>query len=70
MQEARRLFLKSLGMAALAPLLGARPVAAAPLPGAAVAGPGPAVTAVGGFHLVNGWVLSKADLTALGLHAD
>lgn len=67
MEEDRRVFLKSLGMAALAPLLGVAPAAALP---ASAAGPGLAVTALGGAFLVNGWILSKADLAALGIHAD
>ena len=57
--EARRLFLKSMGAVALAPLAGwAAPLAA-----------GPAVIAAGGVFLVNGWVLTRADLVALGLDA-
>jgi hypothetical protein len=67
MDEDRRLFLKSLGMAALAPLLGAGPAAALP---AVAAGPALTVTALGGAFLVNGWILSRADLAALGIHAD
>ena len=58
-------------MAALAPLLGGL-ASVAPLPVAAgpiAAGPMPKVVAAGGVFLVNGWVLTKADLAALGLHA-
>ena len=57
---------------ALAPVLGAGgPVvngaaaAAAPL----AAGPAATVIAAGRVFLVNGWVLTAADLEALGLHA-
>lgn len=70
----RRLFLKALGLSALAPLFGA----------AAAAAQGPMITAgiatagrisadmvrafpSGGLFLVNGWVLTRADLAALGL---
>lgn len=68
----RRRFLKALGAAAAAPLLGAaavapRPAAAAALPetfAAPAVVPGP-----GGVFLVNGWVLTRADLDALGLRA-
>jgi hypothetical protein len=59
----RRRFLKGLGAAAVAPLLGAG--AAAAMPGAAPA----VVRAAGGVFLVNGWVLTAADLDALGLAA-
>ena len=83
MAEDRRQFLKAAGMAALAPLLGGiavAPVAAGPVAagtvgagpvgaGPVAGGPLPEVVAVGGVFLVNGWVLTGADLAALGLHA-
>ena len=58
----RRRFLKVLGAAAVTPLLGAG-AAAAPAAAPAVI-PGP-----GGVFLVNGWVLTGADLDRLGLRA-
>lgn len=64
--EARRRFLKSMGAAALVPFLGgAGTAAAAAAPG--LAGPLPEVVALGRVFLVNGWVLTRADLEALGL---
>ena len=65
--EARRLFLKSMGAVALAGW--AAPLAAAAGPASAEPAAGPAVVAAGGVFLVNGWVLTGADLIALGLHA-
>ena len=62
----RRRFLKALGAAAVAPLLGASAAPAA-LP-AALAAP-TAVAGPGGVFLVNGWVLTRADLDVLGLRA-
>ena len=59
MEEDRRRLLKSIGMLALVPLLGSAVPAAAE----------PRVVAMGGVFLVNGWVLTRADLTALGLRA-
>jgi hypothetical protein len=59
----RRRFLKVLGAAAVAPFLGAGAAAAAIPPGVAV------VRGPGGIFLVNGWVLTGADLDALGLAA-
>ena len=70
--QARRRFLKSMGAAALAPLVGAgwaAPIAAAGPVTAGLAADRPAVVAVGGVFLVNGWVLTRADLAALGFHA-
>ena len=75
--QARRRFLKSMGAAALAPLVGAGWAAPTAAAGPAAAGPvavglaadRPAVVAVGGVFLVNGWVLTRADLAALGFHA-
>ena len=58
----RRRFLKALGAAAVAPLLGASAAPAALAAPTAVAGPG-------GVFLVNGWVLTRADLDVLGLRA-
>ena len=69
---ARRWFLKAMAAVALAPVLGAGGLgAAAATPSAAPSATGPAATviAVGGVFLVNGWVLTAADLDALGLHA-
>jgi hypothetical protein len=64
----RRLFLKSLGMAVLAPLVGGAALAT-PL-AAAAATTGVRATALpGGMFLVNGWILSPTDLDALGIHA-
>ena len=59
MEEDRRRLLKSIGMMALAPLFGSAVATAAE----------PRVVAVGGVFLVNGWVLTQADLAALGLRA-
>lgn len=72
----RRRFLKGLGAAAVTPLLGAGAAAAA-LPdgflGGSLGGPLGAAPAVapgpGGVFLVNGWVLTGADLDRLGLRA-
>ena len=72
----RRRFLKGLGAAAVTPLLGAGGAAAA-LPdwflGGSLGGPLGAAPAVapgpGGVFLVNGWVLTGADLDRLGLRA-
>jgi hypothetical protein len=65
----RRLFLQSLGLAMLAPLVGG-PALAAPSEAAAAATAGVRATALGGgMYLVNGWILTEADLGALGLHA-
>jgi hypothetical protein len=50
-------------MASLAGLPLAGPAAAF------VAAPGPEVRRYGRFFLVNGWVLTAADLERLGLHA-
>ena len=62
----RRRFLKVLGAAAVTPLLGAGAAAAA---GRSL-GVAPAVVrGPGGVFLVNGWVLTGADLDALGLRA-
>lgn len=66
---ARRRFLKTMGAAALAPLLGGLgtggTAAAAAAPG--LAGPLPEVVPLGRMFLVNGWLLTRADLEALGL---
>ena len=75
--KARRRFLKTMGAVALAPLVGAglaEPLAAAApaAEGPTAAGSlaaGPAVIAAGRVFLVNGWVLTRADLDVLGLHA-
>jgi hypothetical protein len=67
----RRLFLQSLGMAMLAPLVGGAALAA-PLEAAAAATATTGVRATalaGGMYLVNGWILTEADLGALGVHA-
>jgi hypothetical protein len=58
----RRGFLAAAGVAGLLGL----PAAAAPLPD-----PGPGLRAVrhGGVYLVDGWVLTAADLRALGIAA-
>jgi hypothetical protein len=65
----RRQFLKVLGAAAVTPLLGAGAGAAA-LPNFGMAGAAPTVVrGPGGVFLVNGWVLTGADLDALGLRA-
>jgi phage tail tape-measure protein len=64
----RRRFLKVLGAAAVAPLLGAGVVAAA-VPGAVPAARPAVVPGPGGVFIVNGWVLTGADLDALGLRA-
>jgi hypothetical protein len=63
----RRRFLKGLAAAAAAPLLGAGVVSAA-VPGGAL-GAAAVVRGPGGVFLVNGWVLTGADLDALGLRA-
>lgn len=63
----RRLFLKTLGLAALGPLLGGGAALAAPV-GAATAGVR-ATALPGGMYLVNGWILTASDLDALGIHA-
>ena len=60
---ARRRFLKAMGAVALAPVLGAGGLAAA------AAAPLATAIAAGGVFLVNGWVLTAADLDALGLDA-
>lgn len=65
--EARRQFLKALGAAALAPVIGGVPAAAA-IAGAGLGAPA-AVPGPGGVFLVNGWVLTRADLDLLGLRA-
>ena len=65
---ARRWFLKAMGAMALAPVLGAGGLGAAAATPSAT-GPAATVIAVGGVFLVNGWVLTAADLDALGLHA-
>ena len=67
--EARRRFLKSMGAAALAPLLGGVGIGAEAAAAAApvLAGPLPQVIPLGRVFLVNGWVLTRADLEALGL---
>jgi hypothetical protein len=57
-----------LGAAAVAPLLGAGVVAAA-VPGAVPAARPAVVPGPGGVFIVNGWVLTGADLDALGLRA-
>lgn len=68
----RRRFLKALGAAAVAPLLGAGAVSAA-LPdgsrGFSLGAMPGAVRGPGGVFLVNGWVLTGADLAVLGLRA-
>ena len=65
----RRLFLQSLGMAMLAPLVGGAALAS-PLEAAATATTGVRATALGGgMFLMNGWILTEADLGALGIHA-
>ena len=68
----RRRFLKGLGAAAVTPLLGAGAAAAA-LPDWSLGGSLGAAPAVapgpGGVFLVNGWVLTGADLGRLGLRA-
>jgi hypothetical protein len=68
-RPARRRFLKSMGAVALAPLLGGAGLAAATPAAAAAgaAGPLPAVVPLGRMFLVNGWLLTRADLEALGL---
>ena len=66
----RRRFLKVLGAAAVAPLLGAGAVDAAVPSWEIDLGAAPAVVrGPGGVFLVNGWVLTAADLDALGLRA-
>jgi hypothetical protein len=52
----------------VAPLLGAGVVAAA-VPGAVPAARPAVVPGPGGVFIVNGWVLTGADLDALGLRA-
>ena len=65
----RRRFLKALGAVAVAPLLGAGAASAA-LPDWPMLGAAPAVVrGPGGIFLVNGWVLTGADLDVLGLRA-
>jgi len=67
--EGRRRFLKALGATALAPVIGAGAAAAA-VPDWEILGAAPAVVAgPGGIFLVNGWVLTRADLDVLGLRA-
>lgn len=56
----RRRFLLTAALAALAPRGGFGPG------GAALAAPG---ARAGGFVIVNGWVLTQADLSALADHA-
>ncbi len=74
MLQARRRFLKVLGAASVMPLLGAGAASAA-IPGLGTGlretlGAAPAVIpGPGGVFLVNGWVLTGADLDALGLRA-
>ncbi len=51
----RRRLLASAAVAALLPL----PAVSAP--------PVPAATTKGGFHIVNGWILTSDDLIALGI---
>ena len=63
---ARRRFLKAMAAVALAPVLGAGGLGAAATPFAAGSA---TVIAAGGVFLVNGWVLTAADLDALGLDA-
>jgi hypothetical protein len=66
----RRLFLQSLGLAMLAPLVGGAGAWPAPSGAAAAATAGVRATALGGgMYLVNGWILTEADLGALGIHA-
>ena len=59
----RRRFLKALGAAAAAPLLGASAAPARRSPRRRRS------RAPGGVFLVNGWVLTRADLDVLGLRA-
>ena len=62
----RRRFLTVLGAAAVTPLLGAGAAAA---PAAAPAVIPAVIPGPGGVFLVNGWVLTGADLDRLGLRA-
>ena len=67
----RRLFLQSLGMAVLAPLVGGAALEM-PLEAATAATATTVVRATAlpdGMYLVNGWILTEADLGALGIHA-
>jgi hypothetical protein len=62
----RRRFLKALGLALLAPLAGGLAGGARAAPAAA----GIRATALpSGMFLVNGWILTAADLEALGIDA-
>ena len=67
----RRRFLKALGAVAVAPLLGAGArFGGAPPVTRQILGAAPAVVrGPGGVFLVNGWVLTGADLDVLGLRA-
>ena len=65
---ARRRFLKVLGAAAVTPLLGAGAAVAA-LPDGSLGAMPAVVPGPGGVFLVNGWVLTGADLDRLGLRA-
>ena len=60
----RRAILAGIGALAALPVL---PAAAAPVTAASPAAAG--LTGALTFHVVDGWVLSSADLRALGLHA-
>ena len=64
----RRRFLKALGAAAVTPLLGAGAASAA-VPDWGLGAAPAVVRGPGGIFLVNGWVLTGADLDALGLRA-
>lgn len=63
----RRSVLALMASLGLLPLAGSPAAALAPVP--AAAGPRPEVRRYGRHFIVNGWVLTAADLELLGLHA-